>query len=182
MSWKELEDEIEKSDPEALRLFILSLAKRNHFLKERLTNFEMQDALEAQTRLELKEQLKTLQKMIFQRGREKRRSNDRKRLGEREQLLLHAEQMTPALDSEVESLLEQKAIIHRYSEEALAEVAARLGHSKDAKWETLLGLEETSQEISMIERRYIKILHERQKYRLKASKGSDREIIIDLAW
>lgn len=183
MSWEALRSEVKREDqPEVLRFLSLSIINHIEKMEAEIDALKKAEAERAQLSLALKEQATTLRKLIYERGREKRNVH-RPRSdhdSEKEKLLLHAESLTPALRDEVERSIETETQIHEASIEELLEVANVYGYAdaKPENFEEISGLDEISTEMTMVERRYKKIIHRRKKYRFKPSVGTGKELII----
>ena len=67
---------------------------------------------------------------------------------------------------------------HKLSVEDLSKIAEQYGFDKDSRWESLNDFYDESEEVDIRVESYVRKRHRRFKYRLKATKGSDREIIV----
>ena len=114
---------------------------------------------------------------MFGKSSEKRisgRPRDKSKKG----LSVHSESLIPPPgDKELESLVEVK-VDHELSAEELSEISEQYGFDKDSEWECLNGFYDESEEVDIRVESYIRKKHRRFKYRLKATKGSERELIV----
>jgi len=173
-----------ESNPECLREMALLIQNQNNLLAERNRLLEARMAVQEAERQEwissLKSQLHKLKRRFFDKGREtSNRSRDRR--DESEQLLLHAQSLAgPVTKSEAPELPE-KTIEHlEENVDRLINQAQKkdLSLTKDAaEVAPIAGFFETSAEITITERTYTKVIHKRQKYRVK-NKQSGKETIV----
>lgn len=173
-----------ESHPEVLRglaLFVVEqssiMALEIEKLREEIKKKEVQKQIWLSQAI--RTQLHKLQRQIFVNGRESLGQKKRNRRDDEDQLLLHAQSLTegPA-DNEIE-IPQENELHFAEGPEILA-----LAQEKDpdltadqAEVEEIDGFFETSTEITVTERIYKKVVHKRQKYRVK-NKKSGRETII----
>jgi transposase len=173
-----------ESNPECLREMALLIQNQNNLLAERNRLLEGRMATQEAERQEwissLKSQLHKLKRRFFDKGRETL-NRDRNRRDESEQLLMHAQSLAgPVTKAEARELPEE-AIEHlEESVERLIVQAQKkdLGLTAEmAEVEAIDGFFETSAEITITERTYTKLIHRRQKYRVK-NKETGKETIV----
>ena len=174
-----------EQNPEILRelsLFILEqsalIAKDNERLKKEAADKKhQQEWLNSAIRAHLHK----LQRRMFDHGRERLSSRSRSRVTDQDQLLMHAQSL--ASESAAKG---EKFDLPKEDELHFAEVAdvIRLAREKDpgltdeaAEIEEIDGFFESSTEITITERTYKKVIHKRQKYRVK-NKLTKKETIV----
>lgn len=160
--------ETEKS-PEVLRALVKVIAAHNDKLQRELDRFRNEAALSGQLKLNIEDQLTVLRRIIFGRKSEKR-SGKRPRGQEEDETLLHSQQILPPLKDEQTKKLDEQIVYHEMStKELLAESVLRglLNPSAD-QWEHAKNFYDESTEVTVIERQYVKLVHRRQKYKLKS--------------
>jgi transposase len=154
---------------------ITKLEKELHVLRDRA---EKQKQLD----LGIKIELTNLKKLIFGRKSDKRlEANDRPRNKSNDDLLLHSQSLFPEIkDVQIAKLAEQVIIYSATDDELVNESKLRgLDKPSFCQWEEINGLYDKSTEITVIERQYKKVLHQRKKYRLKKEfNQSDKEVIV----
>ena len=74
--------------------------------------------------------------------------------------------------------LKEVAVHHEFSAEELADIAEQYGYPRDSEWEPLKGFYDESEEVDVVVQSYVRKKNIRHKYRLKASKGSEQEVIV----
>ena len=145
---------------------------------------EQQELLEQQQKLGLVDQLAKLKNSLYQRGREKNDSvEDRDRERQEQAILLHSKALFPRPKSKEESRLDEEIIDYELSAEERKQAAieytgeAKLGGEE---FKELAGFYEQSEEITIIEKKYLKRIHRRKKYKLKEGclKGDDSKAVI----
>lgn len=173
-----------QSNPDLLREMALLihnqnglLAERNRWLEERIAT---QEAERQEWLSSLKSQLHKLQRRFFVNGRESlNRGRDRR--DESEQLLMHAQSLAgPVTERETRKLPLETQVHIEESFDALITLAKTkdAGLTKEsAEVAEIENLFETSTEITVTERTYTKVLHKRQKYRVK-NKQTGKETIV----
>jgi transposase len=166
----DLRREIEQEQHlEVLRRFTLlafSTIDKLQADNDRLRQKWEEEARQLQGHLDLEIQLTALRKILFGKSSEKRTKNAER---DADQLLLHAQSLAPSPRAEEAKDLATEEIIHELNVENLQTLAGAkaLGPTALADWEAIAGFYETHQEITVIERKYTKVLHKRQKYRHK---------------
>ncbi len=160
----------------------LLLHKENKRLRSENGALMKKKAEEDQQKLKLdkdltnfKETYDKLNKKKFGKSSEKRPSS-RQRDVDR-QLSLQSESLAPPPKSEEMDRLEEVRVDHRLTKEELAKIAEEYGYPKDAKWESLKIFDE-SNEVGIRVKSFIRKRHYLSKYRLIASKGTEKEIIV----
>jgi len=113
---------------------------------------------------------------MFGKSSEKRLS--RKRGDKKRQLSLHGESLAPAPTKEDLNNLAEVKVDHELSSDDLAKIAEEYGYSKGSEWEHLTGFYDESEEVDVVVQSYVRKKHRRHKYRLKATKGTEKEVIV----
>jgi len=149
---------------------------------------ELRAAREKSTQVELDLNAKyaLLRRDYFGRGREKLSYADVDRLrGAVEQsVLFHAQSLVPTpTEKQIRKLPEEHQLYVMTETELDAELRVRepgLAPDFKASWKEMASFTEDSKEITLIERRFIAILHERQKYkaRITLPSGEEKEVIV----
>jgi transposase len=170
-----------ETSPEVLRELVKVIAAQNEKLQRELDNFRNAEALAAQQTLNLEDQLVALRRIIFGRRSEKR-AGSRPRGQDDAEILLHSQSILPPLKDEQVKKLDEEIVYHELSkEELVAESVLRglLNPSAD-QWKMVEGFVDESVEVTVIERQYKKLRHQRQKYKLKPEfcVGDDKQVII----
>ena len=167
----------EENNPEVLRAFLSHVIGRNQELEKRVSTLLAEKAKKDQLTLNLDDELLVLCKRMFGKSSEKRDSGRPRDKG-KTSLSIHSESLIPPPgDKELASLVEVK-VDHELSAEELSKIAEQYGFDKDSEWECLNGFYDESEEVDIRVESYIRKKHRRFKYRLKAAKGSEREIIV----
>lgn len=162
-----------EKNPEILRelsLFILEqsavLAKDNERLRDKIAHEQQQQEWLSSA---IRAHLHKLQRRLFGHGRESTGGSRPRRDGE-EQLLLHAKSLAgePATRENLDLPKEEQPHFIE-SAEVIAKAQERDPELKPeaAEIEEMAGFFETSTEITITERIYKKVIHKRQKYRVK---------------
>ncbi len=167
----------EEKDPEILQMYLKHTIGLVEQQKKELEILRAEKAQKDQQRLNLDDQLVAMKKRHFAKSSEKRTSSRPKTEGKR-QLTLHGESFAPApIEKELGRLKEIKVDIELTPEE-LSDIAEEYGYARNAEWEHLSGFYDESEEVDVVVQSYVRKKNRRHKYRLKASKGSDREVIV----
>ncbi len=167
----------EENSPEILRAFLSHVMKLNEDLQKRNSFLEIEKAKKDQTTLKLDDQLLALQKRMFGKSSEKRGTSRPRSKGGR-QLSLHGESLAPPPSEKELGQLQEIQVDHKLSSEELADIAEEYGFPRDSEWEHLNGFYDESEEVDIKVESYVRKKNRRHKYRLKASKGTEREIIV----
>jgi transposase len=179
-----------EKDPRVLRALINDLVQHNQKLEVRIDKIERENAEKDQAAFNLEERVKLMRRQIFGKSSEKRtEANDRPRDKSQEAALVFSEAAFPAPETRSEqqkgkakgASLEEVIVDHHPSENDLVTESESRGveSAKDSQWEDT-GLYDESIKVTIIERRYVKELHRRHKYRLKEkfNPNPEKEVII----
>ena len=127
-----------------------------------------------------------LEKIIFKKGRERLQSttaestSDLPRSTEAKDLTLHSQNLAPPPKPKVVATLPEDVVIHGATDAELIEEARIRGYESAAAsdWQEIVGLYDRSTEITVVERTYKRLVHQRKKYRFLPSVGTEKEIIV----
>ena len=168
----------EENDPEILRSFLSHVLMLNEKQAIRIKSLEAEKSKADQQRLKLDDELTAFKKRMFGKSSEKRKVSDRKRSKLKKQLSLHGESLAPAPKEEELVKLPEITIDHELTPEELYGIAEDYGYPRASEWEYLTGFYDESTEIDVVVQSYKRKKHRRHKYRLKLSKGSEKEVIV----
>ena len=118
-----------------------------------------------------------MKKRHFAKSSEKR-SSSRPKTTDKKQLTLHGQSFAPAPSEEELGKLKEIKVDLKLTPEELSDIAEEYGYARDYEWEHLNGFYDESEEVDIVVQSYVRKKNIRHKYRLKASKGSDHEVII----
>ena len=171
----------QENDPEVLKAFFSyifnDIVSDNERLRKQINTLLRERAKESQKTFDFEDELLVLRKRMFGRSSEKRGVTDRKRDCQRP-LSVHAQSLVPGPDDkELERLVEIK-VDHELSFEELSDIAEQYGYPRDSQWECLKGFVDESEEIDIRVESYVRKKHRRFKYRLRATRNTDKEVIV----
>lgn len=177
-------------DPAMLRALLRQAADYIADQNKLITEIQEENAKKLQQGFNLEERVKLLRRMLFGRSKEQRsEASDRPREKSQEEARLFAEAAFPIVDaSKVENKglargwdLEEVVVDHYMTaEELTAESALRgIANASASQWNET-GLYDQSTKIEIVERKYVRELHRKHKYKLKAaaSPDTDKDVII----
>ena len=145
------------------------IEKENQILKDQ------KDAKE-QEALGLDDKLCTLQKRMFGKSSEKTPSSDRPKSDESK--TIHTESIAPAPNEEELQKLPEITVDQKLDAKDLAKIALEYGYPEDSEWEQIDGFYDESDFLDIKVESYVRKKVRRFKYRLKASVGSEKEVIV----
>jgi transposase len=180
-----------ENNPQILQALLLESNAEIKRLKDLLVAAENAKASAAQVQFALEERIRLLRQSTFGRSREERlEASDRARDKSQDAALVFSQAAFPAPETRIESEknkakgrdLNEIIIDHRATPEALKNESVLRGFSDPSaeQWQET-GLYDQSIKIQLIERRYVREVHRRHKYKLKAQympEDSEKEIII----
>lgn len=134
-------------------------------------------AKQDQQALLISEQLDKLKKRMFGKSSEKDTSF-RKREDEEEQLTIHSQSLAPPPKEIEKKQIPEVRVDRTLTSEELANIAEQYGYPRDSEWELIDGLYDESSEYDLVPKKLAKKKYRRFKYRLKVTKGSEKEIIV----
>jgi transposase len=178
-----------ETDPRVLQALIVQASQEIERLNREIERLKKQDAEASQTNFTLEESVRLLRKALYGRSREERlEASDRARSESQETALLFSQSAFPAPESRIEGKgkskgreLESVEIDIRPTAEELCEESRARGIAEPsaAQWIDT-GLFDQCTKIQIIERRYVREIHRRYKYKLdpKYAPDAEKEIII----
>ncbi len=182
---------LEKEDPRVLLALIDDLAAKNLQLEKIIDKIEREEAKAAQTSFKienLEEQLKLLRRKIFGKSSERRtEASDRPRDKSQEEALAFSQAAFPAPETRDAqqkgkakgSGLEEVIIEDRPTDDELCkESEARGLENPSAEQWVDTGLYDESTKVTLIERRYVKEIHRKFKFKLKEELSAEKDVIV----
>ncbi len=155
---------------EVLRALVKKQQEHMDYIHGELEKALDEKAKQAQTSFKLNDQLVVLRKIIFGKSSEKRNQvADRERDQDEMDLLVHSRALLPRPKNKQTRELEEDVQIHEMTDRELEEESRVRGlrDPRAEQWQAMPGFYDQLVEITIIERRYKKIKHRRQKYTLK---------------
>jgi transposase len=157
-------------DPRILRDLAKMLDAENKRLKDVIKEIQVEKAKQAQVKISVEESLKILRKKYFGKKSEKTaKTRDRDRLNDDPELTVHSQNLLPPPTKKQTRDLDTEERVHDSNADELKAMSESLAlkNPNADQWEEIPGLFDQSVEITVVERRYKKIVHKRKKYRLK---------------
>lgn len=179
-----------EKDPRVLRALIAQFKAENAHLRSVIAEIQSEQNKKLQTEINLEERVKLLRRSIFGKSSEKRspEAQDRPRDQSQEAALLFAQAAFPSDESRAEHKgkargwdLDEVIIDHHPSTSELEEEGLLRGVTNpNANQWSDTGLYDQSMKITIIERKYVRELHRKHKYKLKSEVNPDpeKEVII----
>lgn len=166
----------QENNPEVLKALISSIAAKNKRMEKEIIRLHIEKNKKDQHTLNLDDELLMMRKRMFGKSSEKR-AGSRKR-SNKKQLSVHSESLVPSPnEKELGSLVELK-VDHKLTPEDLSIIALQYGYPEDSEWECIEGLYDESTEVDIEVESYIRKKHRRFKYRLKCTRGKEKEVIV----
>ncbi|MEM9400783.1 MAG: IS66 family transposase [Verrucomicrobiota bacterium] len=165
-----------ENNPEVLKLLLSSVVDHVNKLEAKVDRLEAAKAEKDQNLLNMEDALLLARKRMFGKSSEKRASS-RKRDNKR-QLSIHSDSLVPPPDEKEAGSLPEIEVPHKLTSEDLSQIALEYGYPEDAEWECIEGLYDESTEIDIKVESYVRKKHKRFKYRLKCTKGTEKEVIV----
>ncbi len=159
-----------ESDPRILRELLKLVHADNDRLRGVIKEIQDEKAKASQQAFTFEESLNILRKKFFGKSSEKSpQDRKRDRLEDDSEILVHSHNLVPPVAKKAIKALPEDELIHSSSDEDLIETSAALELQNPSadQWEKVEGLFDQSVEIEIVERSFKKIIHKRQKYRLK---------------
>lgn len=177
----------QEKDPRVLRALIASMAEHIESQNKVIESIKEERAAKDQQSFKMEEQVKLLRRQLFGKKSEIREVSDRPRDKSQEAALIFSQAAFPSPESRKDQKnkskggdLPERVIDHHPSEEELrAESVDRgLALPSSSQWVNT-GLYDECTKIQIIERSYVKEIHRKYKYKLRAEfNDSDKDIII----
>ncbi len=177
---------IENEDPLVLRALVASMADHIESQRKLISRLEAERAQKAQQGFKIEEQVKLLRRQLFGKKSEIREASDRPRDKSQEAALLFSQSAFPSPEGRTEKGklkgqdLPETVIEHHPSAEELVMESRERGIASPAEdqWQNT-GLYDESTRIQIIERRYVKEIHRKMKYKLKERYNTtDKDIMV----
>lgn len=176
-----------EKNPEILQALLLQAMEHINQQKELITKIEAEKALRDQQSFLIEEKIKLLRKSMYQSGVEKRLdASDRPRDKSQEEALLFSQAAFPSGEAREAGKdrfkdLETIMIDHEITDTDLkAESELRgIDNPSENQWTELVNVFDQVTKIQIIERKYIKEIHRKKKYKLKSEFSYvEKDIII----
>ena len=179
-----------EKDPRILQALVAQLASENAHLRGVIQKINVENNEKQQSQFNLEERVKLLRRMLFGRSKEQRsEASDRPREKSQEEARLFAQATFPIVDASTAENkgrargwdLEEVVVDHYMTANELAAESALRGipEASADQWD-VTGLYDQSTKIQIVERKYVRELHRKYKYKLKAeaSQDTDKDVII----
>lgn len=163
----------EEKNPEILVQLLEYAEADNSRLRDIVAQME---AAKESAQINLEDKLCLLQKRMFGKSSEKSPSTDRPKSDESK--TLHTESIAPAPSKEELEKLPEVTVSEKLTETDLAKIALEYGYPEDSEWEQVEGFFDESDFVDTVVQSYVRKKVRRFKYRLKASVGSEKEVIV----
>lgn len=170
-----------ENDPRILRELAKVMNAEILRLQGVIEKIELEKKNQAQITFTIEESYSILRKKFFGRSSEKMTDRPRSRSEEDPEVLLHSQNIVPPPSKKSIRSLRDEEVIHESSDNELIEASKELGLASPSsgQWEKLEGVFDQSTEIEIIERSYKKVIHKRQKYKLKSEfNTSDKQAVM----
>ena len=159
----------EENDPrilkELIKLIVADNEKKQKFIDQILEQKQISD----QKFFSMEESLAVLRKKFF--GKSSEQSPDRNRSRKPDdEVLLHSQNIIPPVKEKSVKKLPEEVVIHEASSDELVQASKDFGinNPNQSQWIKVDGLFDQSTEIEIIERSFKKVIHKKQKYKLKS--------------
>ena len=177
---------LEAQEPEVLLALIESMEEKIESLSQRVEKAEAEKLEKAQQAMNIEEQVKLLRTKLFGRSKEDRaEATDRPRDKSQQEAMLFSQAAFPSPEERakapLKSLVPEQAIYHELTAEELKNESKDRGVETPAasQWQKLEGVYDKLTQIQIIERKYIKQIHHKAKYKLKDEfNTSDKDVIV----
>jgi transposase len=179
----------QESDPRILRALLASAVEHIDRQRELIENLQKAQAEEAQSKFNIEERVKLLRREIFGKSSEKRtEATDRPRDKSQTEALLFAQAAFPSLEErsaekgkskgkELETVVIEQCMMGSDLENESSDRGVK--DPSASQWVDT-GLVDEVVKIQIIERRYVRELHRKHKYKLKTDSNpdADKEVIV----
>jgi transposase len=158
----------EENDPRILKELIKLIVADNEKKQKLIDKILAQKNLSDQKSFSMEESLAVLRNKFFGKSSEKSEDRDRSRKPD-EEVLLHSQNIIPPIKEKSVRKLPEETIIHVATVDELVQASKDFGieNPNPDQWEKVEGLFDQSTEIEIIERSFKKVIHKKQKYKLK---------------
>lgn len=177
---------VKQESPELIAALLESMAEHIDKQKALIDKIEAERTEKDQAAFLMEERVKLLRRNMFGRSKEDRpEATDRPRDKSQEQALLFSQAAFPSLEKRSNDGkskgrdLDEVLYLHGLSDAELAAESELRGYPRpDASQWKDTGLFDESKKVQIIERRYVREIHRRKKYKLIAGVELDKEVII----
>jgi transposase len=170
-----------ETDPRILKELIKLIVADNAKKDKLIESLMIEKSKAEQQKFSIEESYSILRKKFFGRSSEKMIDRPRSRSEEDSEILLHSQNIVPPPSKKSIKSLDEEEITHECSEAELIEASKELGLASPCpeQWEKLEGVFDQNTEIEIVERSYKKVIHKRQKYKLKSEfNTSEKEAVM----
>lgn len=180
---------VKQESPEVLAALLASMAEHIEGQKKLIEKLEIEKSIKDQSAFIIEEKIKLLRRALYQSGGETRlEASDRLRDKSQTEALLFSQAMFPTLEDRESGKdrfknLEMVTIEHEITNEELKNESALRGieNPSSDQWMELKNVFDEVIKIQIIERKYVKEIHRKKKYKLRSEFNFDvneKEIII----
>jgi hypothetical protein len=164
-SMRALENE---NDPRIFKELIKMIVADNEKKQKLIDQILKQKSKAEQNSFSIEESLAVLRKKYFGKSSEKSADRQRSR-NDDEEVLLHSQNLLPPIKNKSAKKLIEEIKIHDATAEELTQASIDFGIENPSadQWQKIENLFDESTEIEIVKRSYKKIIHKRQKYKLK---------------
>lgn len=157
-----------ENDPRILKELIKLIIADNEKKQNLIDKILDQKTKAEQKSFSMEESLSVLRKKFFAKSSEKMTDRKRSRKDD-DEILLHSQNLIPPVKNKSIKKLPEEIIIHEATANELIEASRDYGLENPSadQWKKIENLFEESTEIEILERSYKKIIHKKQKYKLK---------------
>ncbi len=162
-----------ENDPRILKELAKLMSAEIVKLQSQLKKYESERDEALQQKFSAEESLMILQKKMFGKSSEKSEKEsddfDRLRSAEESELTLHSQNIVPPVSKKQTKKLDEEIIYSELSEAELMKASEEMNLESTAasQWEKLDGLVEESVMVTVVERKFLRKVIRRQKYKLK---------------
>ncbi|MGE0171127.1 IS66 family transposase [Nocardioides sp.] len=164
----------EETNPEVLRALSLMVIQENDRLLKVIDQIEKDKAARDQARLNIEEDLKLLRRKLFGRSEDKREGQKESREKSQEDAQLFSQAAFPAPEEPKSQKDKWRGVPESKFQHGLNDTDLKkeselrgLESPSASQWEEIPGAFDTVTRIQIVERSYIKEVHQKKKYRLK---------------
>jgi hypothetical protein len=171
---------VEQESPELVAALLVSMAEHIESQKKLIVRLEAENLQKSQESFLIEEKVKLLKRQLFGRKKEDRpEASDRPRDKSQQEALLFSQSAFPTIEVRDQKGikikdrwldLEQRQIDHDITNEELLKESESRGLTEPAasQWAEIPGSFDTVTKIQIIERKYVKELHRKKKYKLRS--------------
>lgn len=159
----------EENDPRILKELIKLIVADNEKKQKLIDQILEQKNISDQKSFSMEESLAVLRKKFFGKSSEQSPDRDRSRKSD-DEVLLHSQNIIPPVKEKSVRKLSEEIVIHESTVDELIQASKDFGIDNPSpdQWIKVDGLFDQSTEIEIIERSFRKVIHKKQKYKLKS--------------